>query len=595
MCSSVFSVSRLLVVWLLGGAFALFFGVAQADTQATAEPPKMKVLAPPPSATHGEVGSYLAGRYARQVGDADAASYFFSHSLSHDPYDENLMKQAVRTHVLAGRMDDAAVISANLSALYEGTQLSHLVLLATALQKNDVPTARKELAKIDPYGLFSVIQPTLEGWVVLAETGKPKEIAVSDHIKKLMVFEPFVAFQNALIFDAGGDAASARGYYEQAAQDMSGISYRNLLALVDFYVRQGEEKQARALYAQYLEENRTSQVLDGVSFEDVVADARRSDGKPFVATAAEGVAEEFFAMAGMLYGENVTAETQLYLRLALYLKPEMADALLMLGAILEEAGEHGKAIGFYDKIPAHGAVYRRAQVRKAFVLSGTERVTEALALLDELTKKYPKSSDVYVTLGDVYRKQSKFGKAVQAYTSALDAVGSPLKEHQWPVLFARGISYERDGEWDRAEKDFKTALDLYPDQPDVLNYLGYSWLMKGTNLEKAKEMLEQAVAERPEDAHIIDSMGWALYMLGDYAGALEYLEQAVNLMPNDPVVNDHLGDALWRVGRKTEARFQWEKALYFGPEDAEREKIEQKMKVGLGAKDTPAHFNTARD
>ncbi len=595
MRSSRFSVSRLLAVWLLGGVCAFFAHAVMADTQAMTEQPKAKLLAPTPSTAHGEVGSYLAGRYARQVGDADAASYFFSHSLSHAPYDENLMKQAVRTHVLAGRMDDAAVISSNLSTLYDGTQLSHLVLLATDLKNNDVGGARKELAHIDPYGLFSVIQPTLEGWVTLAETGKPKEIAVSDHIKKLMVFEPFVAFQNALIFDVGGDTANARAYYEQAAQDMSGISYRNLLALVSYYVRQGEEKQARALYKQYLEENRTSQVLDGTSFEDVVADARRSDGKPFVASAAEGVAEEFFAMAGMLYGENVTAETQLYLRLAIYLKPDMADALLMLGAIFEEAGEHTKAIGFYDKVPAQGAVYRRAQVRKAFVLSGTERISEALALLEELKKKYPKSSDVYITMGDVYRKQSKFGKAVQVYTTALEVYGEPLKEHQWPVLFARGISYERDGEWERAEKDFKTALELYPDQPDVLNYLGYSWLMQGTNLEKAREMLEQAVAERPEDAHIIDSMGWALYMLGDYAEALEYLEQAVNLMPNDPVVNDHLGDALWRVGRKTEAHFQWEKALYFGPEDAEREKIEEKLKIGLGEKDAPTHFNTARD
>lgn len=547
------------------------------------------------SAMVGEAGSYLAARHARELGDADAASYFYSHSLSHDPYDENLMKQAVRAHVLAGKVEDAAQVAKSLTNLYGGTQISHLVLLASNLRGGDIKMARKELDKIDSYGLFSVVQPVLGGWVAFAETGKPQEIAISEHIKRLQVFDPFLAFQNALIFDLGGDVENARKFYTQATQDMGGMSYRNLLTVIGFYHRQGDEKQARALFDRYAAENHASQVAEGVEYEDALKDSQREDGKPFVANAAEGAAEALLAMAGMLYGENVVMETQLYLRLALYLRPVMPDGLLMLGAISEDIGKTKQALQCYDAIPASGPVYRRGQVRKVFLLVNEGNTQSALNILDDLKRKYAKSPDVLVTQGDVYRKELKFGKAADAYTAALNLSGDKVEAYQWPVLFARGISYERDGEWDKAEKDFRKALELYPDQPDVLNYLGYSWLMQGTNLEKAKELLEQAVAERPEDAHIIDSMGWAFYLLGDYKSALEYLEQAINLMPGDPVVNDHYGDVLWRVGRKTEARYQWERALYFGPEEEERDKIKKKLEVGLGEGQEVPRISAARN
>lgn len=548
------------------------------------------------AAAPGSAGSYLAARFAHDRGDASAASYYFSHSLGHNPYDENLMKQAIRTHVLAGRMEDAARVAENLVALYDGTQLSHLVLLAEGLRAGKVDVARQHLDKTDPYGLFSVIQPLLQAWVALGETGKPAPVPVSEHIGKLQVFDPLIAFQNALVFDAGGDNDNARTYYKQVAQDLTGTNYRVLLPLLNFYARQGEKETARAIFDQYVKENRASQLTDGLSFEQALSDAVRKDGKPFAANAAEGVAEALFALAGMLYGENVTTETQLYLQLALRLRTDMPDALLILGSIMEERGDAAQATAYLDRIAKGGPVYRRAQLRKAFLLSSQNHAPEALTLLKDLRKEFQASPDVLVAQGDVERKLSRFDRAAESYTQALELDGKKLQEHEWPILFARGISYERDGEWEKAEADFRAALELYPDQPDVLNYLGYSWLMKGTHLEKAKSMLEQAVAERPEDAHIIDSMGWALYLLADYNGALDYLEQAVNLMPSDPVVNDHYGDALWQVGRRNEARFQWERALYFGPESEEqREKIEAKLKSGLASTASPGRISAARN
>lgn len=557
-----------------------------------------EALPPTPGVQRGEAGSYLAGRYARRVGDADAASYYFSHSLSSDPYDENLMKQAVRTHVLAGKIDDAARIADNLAALYDGTQVSHLVLLARALRNHDLAKARHELAGMEEFGLFSVVRPVLEAWVSFAETGKAKPITLNEHIKQLEVFDSLVTFQNALLFDAAGDRENAQRYYELAAEDISGLSYRNLLAALNFYRRQGQEERARAVFDRFTAENRAAQEVEGESYETVAGESRRADGKPLVASAAEGLAEELFAMAGMLYGENVAAEVQLYLRLALYLRPDMGEGKLMLGAILEGQGMPQKALAFYDTVADAGPLHCRAQIRKAFVLAEMHRPGEALTLLAALAERYPGNAELWITRGDIHRSEGQFAKAAEAYSAALEVKGERLEAYHWPILYARGISYEREGDWERAEKDFKAALALYPGQPDVLNYLGYSWLMKGVNLDEAKKLLEQAVAERPEDAHIVDSMGWAMYKLGDYSAALDYLEQAVDLMPSDPVVNDHYGDALWRIGRRMEARFQWDRALHFCPEEGEREKIEGKLKSGL-AQDAatsaamPAHVTVA--
>lgn len=151
----------------------------------------------------------------------------------------------------------------------------------------------------------------------------------------------------------------------------------------------------------------------------------------------------------------------------------------------------------------------------------------------------------------------------------------------WVLFYQRGICYERSGEWAKAEADFFLALDMEPDQPLVLNYLGYSWLEMGLNYQEALDMIRRAVAARPSDGYIVDSLGWGYYRIGDFENAVKELERAVELRPVDAVINDHFGDALWRVGRKREAEFQWRRALSFDPEEKDAKRILRKLEVGL--------------
>lgn len=190
--------------------------------------------------------------------------------------------------------------------------------------------------------------------------------------------------------------------------------------------------------------------------------------------------------------------------------------------------------------------------------------------------------EVLDALGNIMRAHKRYAEAVQYYDRAIALIPKPDKRH-WAYFYARGTSYERLKDWPRAEADLQKALAMVPDQPLVLNYLGYSWVDQGRNLKQGMALIEKAVALKPDDGYIVDSLGWAHYKQGNYKEAVRYLERAVELRPDDPVLNDHLGDALWRVGREREARFQWDQALTLKPEPEDAEKIKKKLESGLEA------------
>jgi Flp pilus assembly protein TadD len=185
-----------------------------------------------------------------------------------------------------------------------------------------------------------------------------------------------------------------------------------------------------------------------------------------------------------------------------------------------------------------------------------------------------------MALGNIERERKDFTGCGDAYTKAVATVAKPEKSN-WVMFYFRGICYERSNQWPKAEADMKKALELYPDQPLVLNYLGYSWVDKGVHLEEGMDMIRRAVEQRPDDGYIVDSLGWAYFRTGNYDEAVKNLERAVQLKPDDPTINDHLGDAYWRVGRLLEAHFQWSQAVDFKPDPDELATLQKKLKDGL--------------
>ncbi|MFK7942491.1 MAG: tetratricopeptide repeat protein, partial [Paracoccaceae bacterium] len=204
----------------------------------------------------------------------------------------------------------------------------------------------------------------------------------------------------------------------------------------------------------------------------------------------------------------------------------------------------------------------------------------AVEALRAAVSQFPDSLEANTSLGDLLRRESRFAEASLAYNGAVDLIGEVQPFH-WALFYRRGIALERSKQWDKAEADFRRALELQPDQPDVLNYLGYSLVEKGLKLSEAEKMIEKAVEQRPDDGYIVDSLGWVLYRFGEFDRAVTHLERAVELRPVDPVINDHFGDALWMVGRRVEARFQWKRSLSFEPEEENAVRIREKLDIGL--------------
>jgi tetratricopeptide (TPR) repeat protein len=301
-----------------------------------------------------------------------------------------------------------------------------------------------------------------------------------------------------------------------------------------------------------------------------------------VNTATAGAAEVLYglASAGGSQGDELAAI--IYLRLALWLQPDHALAIISLGDAYERIKQDARAIDVFEAMPASSPLKATADLQIAFVLEKLDRKDEAIEHLTAIVKDQPKDPDALLALANLQRSRKLFAESAQTYTKALEASGERGKS-DWTTYYYRGVSYERSKQWPLAEADFKKALEMVPENPVVLNYLGYSWVDQGLHLDDAFKMLKRAVELRPRDGYIVDSLGWAYYRLGQYDDAVAQLERAIDLKPSDPVINDHLGDAYWKVGRKLEAQFQWNHARDLNPEPEELPKILHKIDKGMDA------------
>ena len=301
---------------------------------------------------------------------------------------------------------------------------------------------------------------------------------------------------------------------------------------------------------------------------------------PLVHNAKEGVAEALYGLgsAGSRQGDQLPA--LVYLRLSLYLRPSSDLTAVTLASLFEQLKENDQVIAAYRLVPSSSPLKMAADIQIALELEGMGKTDEATQRLSEIVATRPHDVEALSALAELQRSAKKYVEAAATYDNAIAAVGIPQRDN-WTLFYFRGICYERSKQWPKAEADFKKALELYPDQPLVLNYLGYSWVDKGLNLEEAFKMLRKAVELRPNDGYIVDSLGWAHYKLGQYPDATETLEKAIDLKPADPVLNDHLGDAYWRVNRRIEAHFQWNHARDMGADPDDLPAILKKINDGL--------------
>ena len=307
--------------------------------------------------------------------------------------------------------------------------------------------------------------------------------------------------------------------------------------------------------------------------------------EPLIRNAQEGAGEVLFGLGSASTQQGDELASLIYLRLALELDPQNALAIVAMADVFERMKQTEQAITALKLVPAASPLKSSADIQIGLSLEQLGRGDEAVAQLDRVKAERPGETEALVALANVLRSRKRYTEAAEIYGQVLATMPEATRA-RWPILYYRGTAYERAKDWDKAEADLKAALALVPDsepigKSQVLNYLGYSWVDNGRNIDEAFKLLKRAVELNPRDGMIIDSLGWAYYRLGRYDDAVRELERAVELKPGDPTINDHLGDAFWRVGRRVEARFQWQHAKDANPEPEELAVILRKLEKGL--------------
>ena len=521
-------------------------------------------------------GNYLAGRFAENEADLDFAASMMERVLEENPTDKEILRRTFVLNLGAGKGDRAAELAERLQELGSPVSTAILLLAGRDLKAGKLDRALKRADELLDNGLSRFSKPLARAWILAAKKQYDEALKALEPLAAEKGFTAMHGLHAGLIEELAGRADAAEKRYRALIEDPKEASPRIVRVLASALQRNGKKAEAEKVIRSKLDVNEESLVLN----EDLERLRKGQKIERIVSTPAEGLAEGLFNLASALPRDRAENIVLLYTRIALDLEPGFDLAQLLVGDILVSRERHQAAIDAYRKIDAASPYGWSARLRIADALYEMKKLDEATALLEKMAAERKGRIDALVNLGNYLRYKEKFKEAVAAYDRAFERLDEPGRRN-WALYYSRGIALERSGEWDRAEQDFLKALEYEPEQPYVLNYLGYSWVERGKNLDQAQAMIERAVQQRQNDGYIVDSMGWVLYRLGKYQEAVTHLERAVQLRPQDPVINDHLGDAYWRVGRKHEARFQWHRALSFKPEEKDKAKIEAKLEKGM--------------
>lgn len=539
------------------------------------------ILPAPLAAQEGLAGAYLAARIASAESDYAAAAQYYTQALVRDPSNPLIMENAIMAFVGLGQIETAVPIARRLQATGTASQVGNMVLMADQMKRGSFEQAMEDTTAGRTVG--PLVDGLITAWAEFGAGRMTQALAAFDKTAEDTGLAIFGLYHKALALSAVGDFEGAEAIFAADERGTLHITRRGVLAHVEILSQLERNAEAVAL----LEKVFGPEMDPGLTALRARLEAGETLPFDIVSSPADGAAEVFFTVGSALNGEAGDGYTLLYSRMAEYLRPSHADAILLSAAMLDAMERYELATEAYRRVPADDPAFYAAEMGRAETLERLGKTDAAVEVMTQLAKIHPQIPVVHVTLGDMYRRQQDYAAASQAYDKAIDLFTEP-DAAQWIVYYARGITHERLKQWPKAEADFRKALELEPDQPRVLNYLGYSFVEMQTNLDEALDMIERAVAARPNDGYITDSLGWVLFRLGRYEEAVPYMERAAELMPIDPVVNDHLGDVLWAVGRKLEAEFQWKRALSFVDPDepndeVKPERIRRKLAVGLDA------------
>lgn len=532
------------------------------------------VLAEPFAVSDNPDANYVSALAAAHDNDVLAASTFFQEAVRANPDDYGLMAHAMVAALINGDVDNAQRLAARLVVHSPKDSLARLVLGVANIKAHRFVSARGQFSSIGSKGAPNLIANLMAAWS-LAGSGKTHDALVLLDTLQDPSFTVFQDFHAGLIASVGGD--------RQAAATRLAIAYKNAPAteqVADAQARDlalnGHINHAKAVYQTFLKSAPHNSVIRAALAE---LDAG-TKLQPLVTNASQGAAVALFGLGATSARSGSGGSAILYLRLAQYLWPDNALVLVTLGDFFMREKQYAEAYDAYNGVLKDDPLRVSADTQIAMIYRATKHKNAAAEKLNDVLKVHPDNFEALIAFGDMQRDDKDYAGSAATFSKAL-AQDKASNSVTWADYYSLGVAFALNKQWGKAEPDFKAALKLSPDQPEVLNYLGYSWVDRGEKYDQAFKMLRRAVDLRPRDGFIVDSLGWAFYKLKRYHEAVHELEKAVQLVPADPLINEHLGDAYWRDGHQIEAHFQWNHARDFKPDPKDLPRILSEIKNGL--------------
>ncbi|MCO6186925.1 tetratricopeptide repeat protein [Rhizobium sp. L1K21] len=579
-------------------------GLAMAEDKT--EAPAAEARPFDPASVDSFSGAFLGAFTADVNGDYQMAVDLYRTAMLFEPDNISVQERLLINLLLNGNFDEAVLEARELKDDTNVDRITSLVLGLDAIRDGDSEAAISFFSQQTNNDLDLLMNGLLTGWAQFDKGSLKEALKTVEGLKGPDWFGIFKNYTAGAMALAGGDDDAARGYFRSVLSDRVGgataqdLYLRSVIALAGLEARSGEKQRALDVFAASEDVAGRSAVLDNVREAIEAGNLPKQE----VASATDGAASVLFGIGAALNqstgGRGATDEiVAIYLHAAHKLDSDATDAIFVLGNIADGAEKPEKAIEYYKQIGEDSPYKKISELQLGLDLAQIGKMDEARERLKGLIALDPSDFRAYLAYGSVLSEEKDYRAMADNFDAAVKAIGpDPQREH-WGVFYQRGIAYERLKEWDKAEPNFREALKLFPDQPQVLNYLGYSWIDKNMNLKEGMDMIAKAAELRPNDGYIIDSLGWAHYRLGEYEEAVKSLERAVSLKEDDSTINDHLGDAYWQVGRKLEATFQWRRALEASKTEEHTEvdpaEIERKLKEGLDSKQKAVEVASSDD
>ncbi len=542
--------------------------------------PSGPALVPSASVTDADAsvyGLYLAAQAALDSGDSRSAAELFGKAADKNPDAAYLKDRVLTAALMAGDIDRAASLAPSAADSGSGDKvLGVLARSVQALSDGRGEEAYQILNRAGEIGPGGAAVALLKPWAAAAAGRTELSTAtptLDDRLTRLVA-----SIDQGLLLERARRYAEAETTFKALLPDRAGMALA-IAAYGPFLERRGRRQEAIALYDQVL--------LAAPDDADMTVNRARAAAKapaPPPPTVREGAAQALMVPAAVVLANKEQEVGLIYLRLALRLDPNESEAWLLVGDALNGMTDVTGSRAAFAQVSAKSGHYVDARTRLAWSYQ-THDKDQALKIAQETVLQRPESQDAKLTLADLYRADDRYAESAKLLDEVIARAGARV---EWRLYYMRGVALERAGQWAGAEQDLQAALKMKPDSPEVLNYLGYSWVNRGTHIQDGLAMIEKALAAQPDEGAYVDSLGWAYYRLGDFKKAVGLLERAATLDAGDAEINDHLGDAYWRAGRHDEARFQWRSVLTMNPPDDIKAHAEAKLESPQGVDVTDA-------